>query len=207
MSLFQIYETATEETTCSLCGCGCDPDVISFMDEAEWITACEECSEMLERIMSAKAKAEDKERLRKIASRHDLENDAFEELKRFLDKYDSGRGLSKCAQESWDSNNGWDAVAAAADSASSIFHEALDAFNDEEGKISNSFGQYRVMQVVLREKFVGKGSKNFREIEDLCNQQYAEGYRLHTFAQSTAHSTGMLGGDRTVCNLVFEKMN
>lgn len=82
----------------------------------------------------------------------------------------------------------------------------LDTFNDEEGKINNNPGRYRVMQVVLREKFVGKGSKNFREIEDLCNQQYAEGYRLHTFAQSTAHSQGFGGGDRTVCNLVFEKM-
>ena len=67
--------------------------------------------------------------------------------------------------------------------------------------------KYRVMQVVLREKFVGKGSKNFSEIEDICNQQYAEGYRLHTFAQSTAGSTGLGGGDRTVCNLVFEKMS
>ena len=82
----------------------------------------------------------------------------------------------------------------------------LDALNDEEGKINSGAGQYRVMQVVLREKFVGKGSKNFREIEDLCNEQFAEGYRLHTFAQSTAHSSGFGGGDRTVCNLVFEKM-
>ena len=83
----------------------------------------------------------------------------------------------------------------------------LDAFNDEEGKINNGNGQYRVMQIVLREKFVGKGSKNFVEIEELCNQQWAEGYRLHTFAQSTATSTGFGGGDRTVCNLVFEKMS
>ena len=82
----------------------------------------------------------------------------------------------------------------------------LDAFNDEEGKINNGNGQYRVMQIVLREKFVGKGSKNFVEIEELCNQQWAEGYRLHTFAQSTATSTGFGGGDRTVCNLVFEKL-
>ena len=81
----------------------------------------------------------------------------------------------------------------------------LDAFNDEEGKINKGTGQYRVMQIVLREKFVGKGSKNFVEIEELCNQQWAEGYRLHTFAQSTATSTGFGGGDRTVCNLVFEK--
>lgn len=83
----------------------------------------------------------------------------------------------------------------------------MDAFNDEEGKINNNPGQYRVLQIVLREKFVGKGSKNFAEIEDVCNQQYADGYRLHTFAQSTAQSTGFAGGDRTVCNLVFEKMN
>ena len=82
----------------------------------------------------------------------------------------------------------------------------MDSFNDEAGKINTGTGQYRVMQVVLREKFVGKGSKNFAEIEDLCNQQYAEGYRLHTFAQSTAGSTGLGGGDRTVCNLVFERM-
>lgn len=83
----------------------------------------------------------------------------------------------------------------------------LDSFNDESGKVNNGAGQYRVMQVVLREKFVGKGSKNFSEIEDICNQQYAEGYRLHTFAQSTSGSAGFGGGDRTVCNLVFERMN
>lgn len=81
-----------------------------------------------------------------------------------------------------------------------------DAFNDESGKNVTTNGKYRVMQVVLREKFVGKGSKNFKEIEDLCNEQYAEGYRLHTFAQSTAGSTGFGGGDRTVCNLVFERI-
>lgn len=79
-------------------------------------------------------------------------------------------------------------------------------FNDQAGQINNNSGQYRVMQVVLREKFVGKGSKNFKEIEDICNQQFAQGYRLHTFAQSTADSAGFGGGDRTVCNLVFEKM-
>ena len=45
----------------------------------------------------------------------------------------------------------------------------MDAFNDEAGKINNGTGKYKVMQIVLREKFVGKGSKNFKEIEDLCN--------------------------------------
>ena len=83
----------------------------------------------------------------------------------------------------------------------------MDAFNDEVGKINNGTGKYKVMQVVLREKFVGKGSKNFKEIEDLCNEQWALGYSLHTFAQSTAGSTGLGGGDRTVCNLVFERID
>ena len=83
----------------------------------------------------------------------------------------------------------------------------LDQFNDEGGKVNKGTGKYRVMQIVLREKFAGKGSKNFQEIEELCNEQYAEGYRLHTFAQSTANSTGIGGGDRTVCNLVFERMD
>ena len=82
----------------------------------------------------------------------------------------------------------------------------MDNFNDEAGKTNFNGGQYRVMQVVLREKFVGKGSKNFTEIEEICNQQYAQGYRLHTFAQSTAASAGFGGGDRTVCNLVFERI-
>jgi hypothetical protein len=82
----------------------------------------------------------------------------------------------------------------------------MSGFNDESGKISNSTGKYRVLQVVLREKFIGKGSKNFAEIEEICNEQFKGGYRLHTFAQSTANSTGFGGGDRTVCNLVFERI-
>lgn len=83
----------------------------------------------------------------------------------------------------------------------------LDSFNDQNEEINLGTGKYRVMQVVLREKFVGKGSKNFAEIEDLCNEQYASGYRLHTFAQSTSNSPGIGGGDRTVCNMVFERIN
>ena len=54
----------------------------------------------------------------------------------------------------------------------------MDAFNDEAGKVNNSKGKYRVMQVVLREKFVGKGSKNFSEIEDLCNMPKGTDYTL-----------------------------
>lgn len=35
----------------------------------------------------------------------------------------------------------------------------MGSFNDEAGKINTGTGQYRVMQVVLREKFVGKGRR------------------------------------------------
>ena len=82
----------------------------------------------------------------------------------------------------------------------------VDKFNDEEGKVNFGNGKYRIMQIILREKFVGKGSKNFIEIEQLCNEQHEQGYKLHTFAQSTATSTGFGGGGRTVCNLVFERI-
>jgi hypothetical protein len=34
----------------------------------------------------------------------------------------------------------------------------MDSFNDKSGKINFSIGQYRVLQVVLREKLVGKES-------------------------------------------------
>lgn len=83
----------------------------------------------------------------------------------------------------------------------------MDSFNDSEGQINLNTGKYRVLQVVLREKFIGKGSKNYDEIEKICNDQFANGYKLHTFAQSTAQSSGFGGGDRTVCNLVFERIN
>lgn len=83
----------------------------------------------------------------------------------------------------------------------------LDAFNDEAGKENTGKGKYKVMQVVLREKLIGKGMKNFTEIEDICNREFQRGYRLHTFGQSTAHSTGFGGGDRVICNLVFERID
>lgn len=83
----------------------------------------------------------------------------------------------------------------------------MSGFNDEKGKVNKNKGKYRVLQVVLREKFVGKGSKNFDEVEEVCNEQYEQGYRLHTFDSSTANSTGFGGGDRIVCTLVFERIN
>ena len=71
----------------------------------------------------------------------------------------------------------------------------------------NKREKYRVVQVVLKEKFIGKGTTNDDEIEDICNEQFEKGYRLHTFAQSTAGSVGIAGGDRTVCNMIFERID
>lgn len=67
-------------------------------------------------------------------------------------------------------------------------------------------GQYRVVQVAPREQFVGKGYKTIKEIEDVCNKQYAEGYRLHTFSQSMSGFNGSTGS-WIICSLVFEKIS
>ncbi len=66
--------------------------------------------------------------------------------------------------------------------------------------------QYVVLQVTLKEKFVGTGSKNLAELEAVINTQAAKGYRLHTISTSTGHSTGFGGGDRIQATMVFEKL-
>ena len=66
--------------------------------------------------------------------------------------------------------------------------------------------QYVVMQVTLKEKFIGTGSKNLSELENVINAQAAKGYRLHTITASSAHSTGFGGGDRIQATMVFEKV-
>lgn len=66
--------------------------------------------------------------------------------------------------------------------------------------------QYIVLQVTLKEKFIGTGSKNLDQLEALINEQAAKGYRLHTMATSTGHSTGIGGGDRLQATMVFEKL-
>ncbi|WP_291649027.1 DUF4177 domain-containing protein [Clostridium sp.] len=65
---------------------------------------------------------------------------------------------------------------------------------------------YVVMQVVLKEKFLGTGSGNLTELEKVINSQAAKGYRLHTITTSASGSKGMLGGDRIQATLVFEKL-
>ena len=66
--------------------------------------------------------------------------------------------------------------------------------------------QYVVLQVVLKEKFIGTGSGNLSELEKVINEQAAKGYRLHTISTVSGGSKGWLGGDRIQATLVFEKI-
>ena len=65
---------------------------------------------------------------------------------------------------------------------------------------------YVVLQVTLKEKFIGTGSGNLEELEEVINRQAAKGYRLHTIATSNGGSKGFMGGDRIQATLVFESI-
>lgn len=66
--------------------------------------------------------------------------------------------------------------------------------------------QYVVLQVVLKEKFIGTGSGNLTELEKVINKQADQGYRLHTITTASSGSKGFLGGDRIQATLIFEKL-
>ena len=65
---------------------------------------------------------------------------------------------------------------------------------------------YVVMQVTLKEKFLGTGSGNLEELEQVINAQVQKGYRLHTISTTNGGSKGFGGGDRIQATLVFEKL-
>ncbi len=66
--------------------------------------------------------------------------------------------------------------------------------------------QYVVLQVTLKEKLIGTGSKNLSQLENVINEQAAKGYRLHTISTVSAKSSGFGGGDRIQATMVFEKL-
>lgn len=66
--------------------------------------------------------------------------------------------------------------------------------------------QYVVLQVTLKEKFLGTGSANLTELETVINQQAKKGYRLHTISTTSGGSKGFGGGDRIQATMVFEKI-
>ena len=65
---------------------------------------------------------------------------------------------------------------------------------------------YVVLQVTLKEKFLGTGSGNLDELEYVINKQVRKGYRLHTITTSNGGSKGFGGGDRIQATLVFERL-
>ena len=67
-------------------------------------------------------------------------------------------------------------------------------------------GTYVVLQIVLKEKFLGTGSGNLTELESAINAQAALGYRLHTITTSASGSKGLGGGDRIQATMVFERL-
>ncbi len=67
--------------------------------------------------------------------------------------------------------------------------------------------EYVVVQVVLKEKFIGSGSGNLTELEKAINQQASKGYRLHTISTTSSGSKGFGSGDRVQATMVFEKIS
>lgn len=70
----------------------------------------------------------------------------------------------------------------------------------------NNYNYVVVLQVVLKEKFIGTGSGNLTELEKVINEQAAKGYRLHTISTTSSGSKGLMGGDRIQATMVFEKL-
>ena len=66
--------------------------------------------------------------------------------------------------------------------------------------------EYVVIQVTLKEKFMGTKSGNLSELEGAINSQAAKGYRLHTISTASAKSSGLGGGDRIQATMVFERL-
>ena len=83
-------------------------------------------------------------------------------------------------------------------------------YNSDRSTYSTASGteglRYVVLQVTLKEKFLGTGSRNLTALEGVINDQASKGYRLHTISTASATSGGMLGGDRIQATMVFEKI-
>lgn len=84
----------------------------------------------------------------------------------------------------------------------------LDTLQQEStiSKASGNNYQHVVLQVVLKEKFIGTGSGNLTELEKVINEQAAKGYRLPTISTTSSGSKGLMGGDRIQATMVFEKL-
>lgn len=68
--------------------------------------------------------------------------------------------------------------------------------------------KYKVMQVTLKEKLIGTGSNiaTLSKLQNIINEQYDCGYKLHTITTSESFSKGLFGGDRIQATIIFEKI-
>ncbi len=94
------------------------------------------------------------------------------------------------------------------DSMKSAMREAVETVEEESSfsVASERDQQYVVLQVTLKEKFIGTGSGNLTELEDVINTQAAKGYRLHTITTANGDSKGLAGADRIQATMVFERL-
>jgi hypothetical protein len=65
---------------------------------------------------------------------------------------------------------------------------------------------YEVLQIILKERFIGTGPANLTELENVINAQVAKGYRLHTITITIGESRGLNCGDRIQATMVFESI-
>jgi hypothetical protein len=67
---------------------------------------------------------------------------------------------------------------------------------------------YKVIQVVMTEKFLGTGSgeSSLTNLQATINQHASKGYRLHTISTTSSGSKGFLGGDKIQATMIFEKV-
>ncbi|MCR5798312.1 DUF4177 domain-containing protein [Eubacterium xylanophilum] len=65
--------------------------------------------------------------------------------------------------------------------------------------------EYKSVQVVLKEKFIGHDAKNLSQLDNTLNRMAADGWKLSQMTTTVAGNTGLGGGDRTVFTLVFER--
>jgi len=120
--------------------------------------------------------------------------------------YNDGTGTTRW----WDGQKWTDSVQPSTPEATGvegmIERARADAAAGSQPRSAQAGMTYVVLQVVLKEKFLGTGSGNLTELEHVINQQAALGYRLHTISTASSGSGGFGGGDRTQATMVFERL-
>lgn len=92
------------------------------------------------------------------------------------------------------------------DDSANFCNKCGNAVSSREAPKEPKREPYIVLQVTLKEKFLGTGSGNLYELQNVINRQAALGYRLHTISTTSAASKGLGGGDRIQATMVFERI-